>query len=62
VLYPIPAPTATHDTHPDIGIDQRRNGNGELEIVFSTLWVGDGGSPEYQADVQKLLEQLRPDD
>ena len=46
-------------SQPVAGIEERRRDTGELEIVFVINFVPYAGTPEYQAYVQKMLEELR---
>lgn len=47
------------ESRPEVGVEVRRNEQGELEIHFSMVWVGGKGSAEYRTYVQKVLEDLR---
>jgi hypothetical protein len=55
----IPEDLESPESRPEVGVEERRNDQGELEINFSMLWVGGKGSPEYRAYVQKVVEELR---
>jgi hypothetical protein len=56
----IPPPLESPEPNPStVNVEERRNDKGELEIVFWKTWVGSAGTREYQAYVQKVLEELR---
>jgi hypothetical protein len=55
----IPEPLKSPEDKPEVGVEERKNDKGELEINFSMVWVGDSGSPEYRVYAQKLLDALR---
>ena len=57
----IPEHLNSPESRPEVGVEERRNEDGELEVTFSVLWVGRKGSPEYREYVEKAVEDLRDD-
>jgi hypothetical protein len=55
----VPEALKSPEKNPDVGFDERKNNKGEIEIAFSMTWVGSSGSAEYQAYIQKALDELR---
>ncbi len=55
----IPEHLNSPESRPEVGVEERRNEDGELEVTFSMLWVGRKGSPEYREYVEKAVEDLR---
>lgn len=55
----IPEGMESPESRPEVGVEESRNDDGELEITFSILWVGGKGSAEYRAHVLKVIEELR---
>jgi hypothetical protein len=55
----VPEQLKSPEQNPDVGFEERKNNKGEIEIDFSMSWVGSSGSSEYQAYIQKVLDELR---
>lgn len=58
-ILKVPNPLKSPESKPDVGVDEHTNSKGELELKLEMVWVGSKGSPEYQAYVQKVLDELR---
>ena len=42
-----------------VGVEERKNDDGELELIFENNWVGPSLRPEYRAYLEKTLTDLR---
>ena len=54
----VPESLKSPESEPDVGVHERKNNKGELELEFEMVWVGSRGTPEYRAYVQKALSEL----
>ena len=57
-ILTVPESLEIPEPYPDVGVVERSNDKGELEIKLEMVWVGYEGSPEYRAYVQKVLGEL----
>jgi hypothetical protein len=55
----IPEHLQVPESRPEVTVKDEKNDEGELEVVFSMVWVGGKGSNEYRQYVETTMARLQ---